>query len=370
MRGRHYSTAARRRPGRWAALVGLATLAAVTALLVALPRPSAPPAAPGGVVRAGDSKTGCIYVGGSSVQPQLARAEQAAGVRWSCLETFSDADPTWAGWTRPWITSPSSGIPQWLAAGKGRRSLVVSDDLIPLSVADPARPLSWELPCAAGAYDGYARQFARALVGAGEGRAVVRLGKEMNGDWEPDFVGTTLTEQHAWAGCFAREVAAMRSVPGAHLLFDWNPNACTRAIPLARFYPGNASVDLVGLDLYDVDCAQPLPTTPSPQGWHQLSSEPLGLVALTRFATAHHKAMSLPEWGLPVQAPGGGADPFYVEGIARYVATHEVAFESYFDSAGNGIRPLGPDNPAALAAYQRGFGPSGEVANALRARAK
>lgn len=323
-----------------------------------------------GVVRAADTKTGCVYVGGSSVEPRLSRAERAAGITWNCLETFSDQDATWAGWIRPWITSRASGIPQWLAAGRGRRSLIVSDDLIPLSVADKANPLRWEVPCATGAYDAYAREFARNLLQAGEGDAVVRLGKEMNGEWEPDFVGRTLTEQHAWGRCFAREVAAMRSVPGTHLLFDWNPNACTRAIPLSRFYPGDASVDLVGLDLYDLDCERPLPATPSPQGWHQLAAEPIGLVALTAFARAHGKPMSIPEWGLPVEGPGGGADPSYVEGIARFVATSNVAFEAYFDSGADGIPPLGPGNPAVLAAYQRGFGPSGVVARAERAAAK
>ena len=376
LRGDHYRRAARRRARRWAVLAGVAGVVAVVAAAAAAslvvvshhgvwPGPPLP-----GVIRAGDSKTNCIYVGGATVDPGLSRVEAATGVAWSCIETFSDQDPTWTGWTHPWIASRASGVPQWLSAGHGERSLVVSEDLIPLSLADTRHPLGWETACDEGAYDGYARTLARALVRAGEASAVVRLGKEMNGEWEPDFVGPSRAEQGAWARCFAREVTAMRSVPGSHLLFDWNPNACTRDYPLSAYYPGNAYVDIVGIDLYDTDCASPLPTSPSPASWRTLRSEPLGLAAITRFASAHGKPMSIPEWGLPLQAPAGGDDPYYVDGMASYVATSKVAFQAYFNSGSNGILPLERTSERVLEAYQRGFGSSGRVEPAARARAK
>ena len=321
---------------------------------------------PVGLVQAGNSKTSCIYVGGGSVNPQLRGAEQATGMTWNCLEVFVDADPTWSQWVDPWITHADSGVPGWVRSQQRRRTLIVSAELIPQSISNNADPLTWEEPCDQGSFDGYARQLARALVAAGEGYSVVRLGMEMNGGWEQDYMGQTLAEQHAWATCFAREVTAMRAVKGSHLLFDWNVNACTNDYPLASFYPGNAYVDVVGIDIYDEDCARPL-GTPSATTWHQLLTEPLGLAALTQFARTHRKPMSIPEWGVLASSPGGGADPYYVSGMASWVATHHVAFESYFDSASNGVLPLGSKSPQVLAAYRRGFGPSGTVARALSA---
>jgi Glycosyl hydrolase family 26 len=317
---------------------------------------TAPPSAsrPSALVQAGDSKTSCIYVGGGSVEPQLAEAERATGVTWNCLETFSDDVPFWSHWVDPWITHANSQVPGWVSSHRGERTLIVSEELIPQSISNDADPVTWEVPCARGEYDGYAKQFASALVGAGEGYSVVRLGMEMNGRWEEDYMGTTLTEQHEWALCFAREVTAMRSVRGAHLLFDWNPNDCTNDYPLADFYPGNAYVDIIGADVYDADCMGPLPA-PSTASWNTLYTEPLGLATITSFAKAKGKPMSLPEWGLVAHPPGNGDDPYYVDGIASYVASHDVAFQSYFDGGG-GILQLGAEVPLALSAYHRRFG--------------
>jgi hypothetical protein len=318
---------------------------------------TAPPAAshPPSRVQAGDSKTSCIYVGGGSVEPQLAEAERATGVTWNCLETFSDADPSWSQWADPWITHANSGVPAWVSSHRQARTLIVSEELIPQILTNDPNPVTWELPCDNGEFDGYAKQLASALVGAGEGYAVVRLGMEMNGGWEQDYMGETSTAQHDWASCFAQEVTAMRSVPGAHLLFDWDPNTCTNDYPLANFYPGNAYVDIIGADLYDSDCMGPLPR-PSIASWQHLYSEPLGLAAITRFAKAQGKPMSIPEWGLVAHPPGNGDDPYYVDGIASYVANHDVAFQCYFDGGGGGTLQLGPEVPLALGAYHRRFG--------------
>jgi hypothetical protein len=310
---------------------------------------------PAHLVQAGDSKTNCVYVGGGSVEPQLSAAERVTGATWTCLETFSDADPYWSRWIDPWLTHANSGVPEWIARGGGTRTLIVSEDLIPQSITNDPDPLTWEVPCDQGAFDVYAKEFANALVRAGEGYSVIRLGKEMNGGWEQDYMGRTPSEQHDWARCFANEVTAMRSVRGAHFLFDWNPNTCTNNYPLADFYPGNAYVDIIGADIYDADCTGPLPP-PSPASWHKLYSEVLGLGAITRFAVRHHKPMSIPEWGLVNGPTGNGDDAFYVKGIASYVAHHDVAFQSYFDLPGNGILGLGLDAPNALQAYRRAIG--------------
>ncbi|MGH3732944.1 MAG: carboxypeptidase regulatory-like domain-containing protein, partial [Acidimicrobiales bacterium] len=187
----------------------------------------------------------------------------------------------------------------------------------------------------------------------GLGNSVIRLGAEMNGTWETDFTGTTTTEQLAWASCFDNEVAALRQATGEHFLIDWDVNACKGAYPYANFYPGNSYVDILGLDLYDVDCDTPnTSVTFSP-----LADESWGLTDFEAFAAAQGKPMSFPEWGLST-VPSGD-DPAYIDGIGSTVANGNFAFESYFDGGGgtnSKALALSSSTPLSLAAYQQWFG--------------
>ena len=81
------------------------------------------------------------------------------------------------------------------------------------------RGLRWigRRSCAAGDYDSYATELGTNLVAAGLQNSVIRLGPEMNGTWETDFMGTTTQEQNLWATCFANEVTAMRQAAGREL---------------------------------------------------------------------------------------------------------------------------------------------------------
>ncbi|MDA8184013.1 MAG: hypothetical protein M0035_06270 [Actinomycetota bacterium] len=54
---------------------------------------------------------------------------------------------------------------------------------------------------------------ARNLVRAGFAYSVIRLGPEMNRNWNCDSLGTTPVSWHAWADRFAAIVVSMRSDP-------------------------------------------------------------------------------------------------------------------------------------------------------------
>ncbi|MGC1238341.1 MAG: glycosyl hydrolase [Acidimicrobiales bacterium] len=237
-------------------------------------------------------------------------------------------------------------------------------DLIPLSLEDESDPLSWEQSCAAGDFDSYATELGANLVAAGLQNSVIRLGAEMNGTWESDFIGTTTQEQNLWATCFANEVTAMRQAPGENFLIDWDTNACKGPYPYANYYPGNAYVDIVGLDLYDVDC-----TTPNTSvTFSQLSSETYGLTDFEEFAAAQGKPMSFPEWGLST-VPSGD-DPAYINGMASTVASQDFAFETYFDGAGgtnSKAEALGSSTPLSLTTYQDWFGPPTTISGVVTA---
>jgi beta-mannanase len=256
---------------------------------------------------------------------------------------------TWSAWVHPWVAAKKFGYSSWVAKEPQSRQLVLGVDLIPSSLADIKDPSRWERSCAAGNFNSYAHQLGTTLVNAGLQNSVLRLGPEMNGRWENDYIGDITQEQNLWASCFAHEVTALRQVIGEHFLIDWNPNACVENIPYAHFYPGNAYVDILGLDLFDESCVAPS----TPYTFQQLVNEPASLAKFEAFAAATGKPMSLPEWALSVSPVKD--DPGYVNGIGSTVANGNFAFESYFDFQ----KPhplLGPHTPLSLAAFQKWFG--------------
>lgn len=358
------TAASGRRHPRWRDRHGVGAVAVVLAVALgstssplptAGPAPGTPVTPPGvarpvvvrgGVLRAGDSKTACIY---ASLGHQLTQAEASTGIHYDCLEAFLTGSTTWAEWVQPWITNPRYGYTDWVRRPGGSRTLVLTINLVPNSVA---KQPGWRARCAAGRFDADARLLARNLAAADLGRSVIRLGKEMNGPWELDWIGTTKATWHAWAGCFAHLVRAMRAVPGAHLRFDWNVNANYEDIPLQEYYPGDDVVDIIGIDAYD-EASIVLPPVGSPQRWAVLSSEPLGLDEVAAFARAHHKPLSIPEWGT---LGTKGDDGAYVTGIGRFVATHDVAYQCWYDAGNNHIFQLSARQaPRSLAAYRQAF---------------
>ena len=180
---------------------------------------------------------------------------------------------------------------------------------------------------------------------------MIRLGHEMNGSWDNDNIGVNEVQWHDWAKYFAQVVDTMRSVKGAHFLFDWNVNAGTwTLIPLADYYPGDAYVDIVGISAYD-DSGYRLPPVGSPGRWPALAGERLGLYDVYAFAVAHGKPLSIPEWGTLSSL---GDDGDYVTEMGKFVATHDVAYQCWFDDGDGGINQLSPtEAPSSVAAYQK-----------------
>jgi hypothetical protein len=270
----------------------------------------------------------------------------------SCLSAYLNGEPNWKQWEDPWITSRQYGYTKWVDEDPQQRQLVLEVDLIPASLADVNEPLSWEQSCANGSFNSYATELGTNLVAAGLENSVLRLGPEMNGIWEEDYVGPTVTEQRLWAACFDNEVTSLRAAPGEHFLIDWDPNACTENIPYANFYPGNAYVDIMGLDIYNVSCTSPY----TRETFSQLANETAGIASFERFATAQGKPMSFPEWGLK-KVPSGD-DPGYIDGMGAIFDRRNVAFEVYFnvDVKIRPYLPLGTQTPLALKAFKKWFG--------------
>jgi beta-mannanase len=308
----------------------------------------------GGLITAGQSRSECLEpnfddTGLSALQSAVTSFDNLTNTSVTCVLAYTNGAQTWAQWDDPWVTANQYGYAPWVAEAPQTRQLVLDVDLIPGSLSDTNDPSGWEQSCANGDYNTYAATLGTNLVAAGLQNSVIRLGTEMNGPWEADYIGTTTNEQNLWATCFANEVTAMRQATGEHFLFDWNPNACSMNVPYANFYPGNAYVDIVGLDIYDLACDTPTTSV----SFTQLANEPAGITSFEAFANAQGKPMSFPEWGL--ESSPSGDDPAYIDGIGSAVANGNFAFEAYFDAGANGTVPLGSSTPLSLAQFQKWF---------------
>jgi hypothetical protein len=182
---------------------------------------------------------------------------------------------------------------------------------------------------ATGAYNQYFTTLAQNLVAGGEANAILRLGWEFNGSWYPWSVATT-GDAANFARFWQQIVTTMRGVPGAQFKFAWNASGSTSSsYPPERAYPGDSYVDYVGTDVYDNFWGSPF--TPS-AGWANQLSEQWGLNWLAQFAAAHGKPIGIPEWSVEYRPDGHGLgdDPSFVDNMATWLASNNVAFANVF----------------------------------------
>ncbi len=192
---------------------------------------------------------------------------------------------------------------------------------------------------AAGAYNSYFLTLAQDMVAGGQANSIIRPGWEFNGGW---YSWAANGQAAAFIGYWQQIVTTMRSVPGQNFTFEWNPTAGDQGIGnLANYYPGNAYVDYIGLDLYDQAWGN-YPGISSQ--WNTYLTEPYGLNWLASFAATQGKQITLPEWGLgegpgndggPVSNPGnnvsGGDDPTFINDMAQWISTHNVYDATFWD---------------------------------------
>lgn len=217
---------------------------------------------------------------------------------------------------------------------------------------------------ATGAYNRYFAQLARTLVAGGQGSSIVRIGWEFNGIW---FRWSAKGHAAQFVEYWRQIVTTMRSVPGANFMFEWNPSiGDLGAGRLGVYYPGNAYVDYVGLDVFDVEWQQ-YPGTRAV--FKQFETEAYGLNWLASFSKTHGKPMVFPEWGLgwgksdggaPVTGSGsvsGGDNPVFINDMSRWFAAHKVFEATYWNYGSSSVS--GGRNPKAKLALRVDWGPQG-----------
>jgi hypothetical protein len=209
--------------------------------------------------------------------------------------------------------------------------------------------------CASGAYNQQWRQFGTTIKGSGiSERTIVRLGWEFNGNW----YAWSARNPGEFAACWRQVVSSAESTaPG--LRWDWNTNRgpSQLGIDSRDAYPGDAFVDIVGVDSYDG-----WPGVKSEADWNEHLNGSYGLKFWADFARQHGKKLSIPEWGV---YPGtawaghnGGDNPLYVNKMFGFFRSQQdnLAYEAYFNEPASYYAGALDMNPKAATEYRTQIG--------------
>ncbi len=201
---------------------------------------------------------------------------------------------------------------------------------------------------AAGMYNDHYKKAAQQLAAyrPQDGVQYVRTGWEFNGNW---MTWTAQGKAQAFVGAFQQFVTTFRSVSN-RFVFEWNVNVGDVGMNPEDAYPGDAYVDIIGMDFYWN--LQYDPTDPE-QAWSGKETEKYGLDWHQQFASMHGKPTAYSEWG--VMSDGAGP---YIDHVKAWFASHDVVYASYWNSNADFSGELSAGQyPNAGAEFQKDFGP-------------
>ncbi|MEV0171944.1 glycosyl hydrolase [Streptomyces sp. NPDC050803] len=188
---------------------------------------------------------------------------------------------------------------------------------------------------AAGYFDHHYRALAERLVELQVPDTVIVLGWEMNGITYTHRCGP---DPEAWKKYWNRIVTTMRSVPGQEFRFDFTPTRGRDAVPWTQCYPGDDTVDVIGMDSYD---------QPRGMAFDEQVKEPYGLQEHVDFAKSHGKPISYPEWGLF----RNGDNAEYMRRMLAWMDEHKPLYNTLTDYCPHGVWQC-EDNPASSEVYR------------------
>ncbi|CAN7290771.1 glycosyl hydrolase [Phenylobacterium sp. LjRoot225] len=198
-----------------------------------------------------------------------------------------------------------------------------------------------------GDYNGHYLAAAKKLLAAyGDQEVIyVRVGEEFNGGW---FPWAAKGQEAAYVDAFREFVTTFRGVSDK-FKFEWNVANGEAGMDVAKAYPGDAYVDVIGMDFYyNTAWDNPDPAL----AWNSMVTRKYGLQWLEDFAAAHGKPTAYSEWG--VNSDDAGA---FIAKAQAWFASHNVLYQNYWntDSAFQG--KLSSDQyPLTADAFQAAFG--------------
>ncbi|MFT8247325.1 carbohydrate-binding domain-containing protein, partial [Roseomonas sp. BN140053] len=218
------------------------------------------------------------------------------------------------------------------------------------------RPILWSVPLtvngasleagAWGAYDAFYRSAANSLASfrPEDEHIYIRTGWEFNGDW---FPWSAQGHEQAFIDTFRHFVDTFRSVSD-RFVFEWNVNNTDHGMNPEAAYPGDAYVDVIGMDFYQ----HPQWTSyDASKAFDVMVDRPQGLRWLENFADAHGKPTAYSEWGVQ-----GNNSAAYVQKAAGWFKDHDVVYQTFWNSDADYPGKLSDGSePATGAAYKAAF---------------
>jgi hypothetical protein len=184
---------------------------------------------------------------------------------------------------------------------------------------------------AAGDYNSYFTELGNNLVASGLSKAIIRLGQECNGDFDPWSI---FVDPSGYIQAYQNEVTALRAAAGQDFLFSWNCGSGSinglSSTPGTTYYPGNAYVDFISADLYDGDGSS-CPTTSNEDITSTMSS-------LEQFAAQPtiNKYLAFDEWGLWYGSAGSCTDdPTFIQNMYNFISNpaNRVGYAIYLEQS-------------------------------------
>jgi hypothetical protein len=167
---------------------------------------------------------------------------------------------------------------------------------------------------ATGLYDVYFTELAYTLVTHGLGNSVILLG------WDPQVTDApwavaTPADAANYVAYWRQIVTSMRSVAGQQFQFAWDSAPGEAAVSPASLYPGNAYVDVVATDAFDMGGVV------VSLGWSGFAASPYGPNWFAGFAARHNKPLMIAKWGVvPREQSGGGDSAAFVRQFLLWAA--------------------------------------------------
>jgi len=289
-----------------------------------------------------------------------------SGLTWNSGVFFNAGSVTSAEQFFSWRNRPGDAIMYFVGRGTFDEMRWLRDDLTAWPgyrvLSLPTQPASQSnAATAAGTNNGFWTQYGLDLKNKGwdDGRTILRLNWEANGNWY----------NWAWVnGGPAQFVNAYKNAvnsvrihaPNTKFVFNMNRGnhyddtvwQTQIADPLLNH------IDIIGIDSYDHAPAQNTESS-----WTSTLTQNPGLTSVATYCRANGLKMSLDEWGasggVPGSYTGGGDNPFYINKMWEWFNANDdvVALEYYYNDNGapdtlrHKIFSPTTDRPNASAAY-------------------
>jgi hypothetical protein len=214
--------------------------------------------------------------------------------------------------------------------------------------------------CANGEFDDEWRTFASNATMAGRTgkNTVISLAHEFNGNWfrwNPGTVGL-----QTWTSCWRKVYTAIKSASDIQVIWVFSATANNKKVAeytvdsAWEAYPGDAYVDIIGVNRYDFRSL----SGPDETDWRTLCKNTQDICYAADFARKHNKKLGIPEWSVERGEYGYGDNPSFIDLMRRFFADNAdiLAFENNFNNGGLGewhLYPPSPDNVNSAERYKQ-----------------